>query len=110
VIAAEQKFIVIGACLAAVALYFIARNPGAAGEIGQGLGEAAANAAGGVVAGVSEGIGDQIGLPRTDEDECKKALAEARYWDASFVCPASTYIGAGADGVKTTLSDLWDKL
>jgi NhaP-type Na+/H+ or K+/H+ antiporter len=110
----EQKFILIGAGLAAVVLLILARNPGAAGSLGQGLGEAVGQAAGGAVAGVALGVGDSIGLPRTDKTECEKAMAEGRYWDASFVCPAGDFIGGAAGdaatSVKTTLSDLWDKL
>jgi hypothetical protein len=106
----EQRFLLIGAGVAAVVLLILAKNPGTAGSIGQGLGEAVGQAAGGAVAGVALGVGDQIGLPRTDATECEKAMAEGRYWDASFVCPAGDFIGGAAGGVKTTLSDLWDKL
>jgi hypothetical protein len=38
--------------------------------------------------------GDLLGLPRTNETECEKALREGRTWDASFVCPAGTFIGS----------------
>jgi hypothetical protein len=106
----EQRFILIGAAVAAVALLILARNPDTAGKLGQGAGEALGQAAAGALAGVALGVGDSIGLPRTDATECEKAMAEGRYWDASFVCPAGDFIGGAAGGVKTTLSDLWDKL
>lgn len=37
--------------------------------------------------------GDALGVPRTDMTECEKAKAEGRTWDASFACPASTFLG-----------------
>jgi len=52
-------------------------------------------AAGAVVdagAGAVLGIGDAVGIPRTDKTECQKALDEGRIWDASFACPAGTFL------------------
>jgi hypothetical protein len=40
------------------------------------------------------GTGAVFGIPRTDETECQKALREGRTWDASFACPAGTFIGS----------------
>lgn len=37
-------------------------------------------------------VGDAVGIPRTDETECQKALREGRTWDASFACDAGTFI------------------
>lgn len=58
--------------------------------------KAAAAAATGVVtdaaAGVVIGAGKAVGIPETDETECAKALREGRMWDASFACPAGTFI------------------
>jgi len=47
---------------------------------------------GDVVGGVAVGIGDVIGIPRTDETACEKAMREGRTWDASFACPAKTWL------------------
>ncbi len=44
-----------------------------------------------VVAGGVVGIGEVIGIPATDQDECARAMAEGRTWDASFVCPIGTF-------------------
>lgn len=46
-----------------------------------------------LVAGVIEGLGDSIGVPRTNESECDRALREGRLWDASFKCPAGQFLG-----------------
>lgn len=58
-----------------------------------------ATAAGGVVgvvddvaSGVVIGVGEVIGIPRTNETECDKALREGRTWDASFACPAWKFL------------------
>lgn len=37
-------------------------------------------------------IGDAVGLPRTNETECQKAIREGRTWDASFACPAGDFL------------------
>ena len=31
-------------------------------------------------------------IPDTDLDECQQAVAEGRYIDASFACPAGTFL------------------
>lgn len=65
--------------------------------------KAAAVAATGLVtdaaAGVVIGAGKAVGIPETDESECAKALREGRMWDASFACPAGTFI-KGAFGMS----------
>ena len=71
--------------IALVGIYLAARNAGAIGEL---TGRAAGDAAGGLVLG----LGDSIGIPRTDLDECERAIAEGRTWDASFACPAGRFL------------------
>lgn len=67
--------------------------------------KAAATAATGVVtdaaAGVVIGAGKAVGIPETDESECAVALREGRMWDASFACPASTFLkhAVGLSGI-----------
>lgn len=43
-------------------------------------------------AGVVKGVSEAVGIPDTNQDECAKALAEGRYWDASFACPAGSFL------------------
>ncbi len=50
-------------------------------------------------AGVVYGIGDALGVPRTDVDKCDAAVADGRWWDASFACPAGRFVGAGWQSV-----------
>ena len=58
----------------------------------QSLGVAVGGAIVDTSAGIVLGIGDSVGIPRTNETECQRALREGRTWDASFSCPAATFI------------------
>jgi branched-subunit amino acid permease len=91
---ADNKYMLIGVAVAALALVVLVKKKGAAADVGLAVGEAAANLAGGVVGGVALGIGDQIGIPRTNMTQCEKDLADGKTWDASFSCPASTWLGS----------------
>lgn len=104
----EQKFIIIGAGLAALAVFILVTKKGAAASLAQSGAEAVVGAATGAAAGVALGIGDAIGIPRTNETECEKAMREGRYWDASFACPAGTFIGGAASDAGTAISDWWN--
>lgn len=74
-----------GAVLLMVGAYFLqSRLTNMTAGAVVGLGNAAA--------GVPIGIGDLLGLPRTNETDCEKALREGRTWDASFVCPAKDWV------------------
>ena len=90
----ESKYMLIGVAVAALALLVLVKKKGAAADVGIAVGEAAADLAGGVGGGVALGIGDQIGIPRTNMTQCEKDLAAGKTWDASFSCPASTWLGS----------------
>lgn len=81
---------VLGAGLAVVALLAINRRDGV--SLAQSVGEAAGGAVVDTATGVVYGVGDAVGVPRTNMTECERAIAEGRTWDASFVCPAGTFI------------------
>lgn len=90
-LATDTKLLVMAAGLAAVgAWYLSSRLP----EVATALPGIIADTG----AGVAIGIGDVIGIPRTDETECARAIREGRTWDASFACPAGTFIGSVWDG------------
>jgi hypothetical protein len=92
-----------GGVAAALLVYRAAGGtPRAAGEA---IGSAAVEVAGGVTAGVAYGIGDAIGVPRTDETECERAIREGRTWDASFACPAGTFIGSLWSRARSIVTD-----
>lgn len=82
-----QTAIVVGGGVLAVAVLVYVWQRGL-GNVARG----AARAAGDIVGGGVVGLGEAIGIPATNMNECQRALAEGRYWDASFVCPAGTLI------------------
>jgi hypothetical protein len=80
-----------GVGLAALALWWVSRG-GNGGAVGQTVGEAAVSTIVGAGTGVVLGAGEAVGIPRTSQTECERAIAEGRTWDASFACPAGTWI------------------
>ncbi len=84
--------IVLGvAVVGLAAVNFFTRRPGG-GSLLQDVGAAAGAAAVDVGVGVVLGVGDGLGVPRTNETECQRAIREGRTWDASFACPAGTFL------------------
>lgn len=83
-----------------VAGLFIWRKGGIA-NAAQAIGSGAVGAVQGAASGVVYGIGDAVGVPRTDESACAKALREGRLWDASFACPAGDFVGGLLGGPVT---------
>lgn len=70
----------------------------------------AAGAVGAVVdagAGAVLGVGDAFGVPRTSATQCQQDIAAGRTWDASFSCPAGTFISQGLGGA---VADAWGSL
>lgn len=43
-------------------------------------------------AGVVIGAGEAVGIPQTNADRCSDAIYAGRTWDASFACPAGTFL------------------
>lgn len=87
----DTLMIVGGIGVAAVALVWLSRK-GNAEAVGTTVGEAAVSTVVGASTGVVLGVGDAVGVPRTNMTECEKAIAEGRTWDASFACPAGTFL------------------
>lgn len=81
--------------LGALAVLLLNRATG--GAVSRAVGSAivggAIDTATGAVEGVTYAVGDAVGVPRTEADKCAQDLAAGRYWDASFSCPAGTFIG-----------------
>jgi hypothetical protein len=69
-------------------------------EAAASVAKTATEAAGSVVAGAVLGVGDVVGLPRTAPTQCELDLAAGRWWDASFSCPAGTFIDAAVKAAK----------
>ncbi|WP_373987003.1 hypothetical protein [Duganella sp. BuS-21] len=83
----DAMLIAIAAGVVVIGAWYVTSN---AGKIASAIPGVIADAGAGAVVGV----GDILGIPRTDETECEKALREGRTWDASFACPAGTFIGS----------------
>lgn len=93
---------IAGAAVAGFALF--AWRKGGIGNAAQAIGEGAVSAAGGLFTGAVTGIGEGVGVPRTDESACAVALREGRWWDASFACPAGTFVkGAWSAATEPTV-------
>lgn len=87
---------------AAGAVLLVVVNRATGGAAARGLGAAVGQAIPDAAAGVVLGLGDGLGVPRTDESECERAIREGRTWDASFACPAGRFIGSLLPGGTAT--------
>ncbi len=61
--------------------------------------KASAAAFGDKAAEAVQSAGELVGIPRTNQTQCQQDLAAGNWWDASFSCPAGTFISAGAGAV-----------
>lgn len=85
----DNSKLVLLAAGAVIGLIIVKKNfPGAIADAAAG----AVGVIGEAVGGVVIGVGDVLGVPRTDETECERAMREGRTLDASFACPAGTWL------------------
>jgi hypothetical protein len=49
--------------------------------------------AGDTVAGVAQGLGSLAGVPSTSVSKCQQDMDNGDTWNASFDCPAGTFLG-----------------
>ncbi|MGY2488514.1 hypothetical protein [Cupriavidus sp. CP313] len=93
------KLLLAAGAIAAIA--FVVKKNGGLQGVAAGAASALVGAVGDAASGAVLGIGDVLGVPRTDMTECERALAEGRTWDASFTCPAGTFVGSlvGSDRI-----------
>lgn len=94
----NNKALLIGACIALGALVVFVIAKGGLSKAAAAVGTAAVGAADGAAGGVVQGIGATIGVPMTDEQKCQAAMASGNYTDASFYCPAPTFLKFVASG------------
>lgn len=87
-------YLIAGGVVLAAFIYASTRPKGWAADLAWTAGGTAVDMADGLISGAVTGLGGLVGIPRTDMTECEKALAEGRTWDASFACPAKTFIGS----------------
>jgi len=83
-----NRLVLFAGSAAAVFLLLVLLDKRKALDLGAAAGGAVIDAAaGGVIA-----LGEGLSIPRTNPSACERALAEGRTWDASFACPAGTFI------------------
>ncbi len=82
-----------------------------AGGVAQDVSRTAVNVAGGAVTGTVKGVSDTVGIPDTDAAKCQAALAAGDSWNASFYCPAGTFIKSiFTGGGDTKAANQWPTL
>lgn len=84
----NPAYVIGGGVLLAMGYVWMRGAKGVATDIGG----AVVDVADGVLSGAVTGVGSVVGVPQTNLTKCQKAMAEGRTWDASFDCPASTWI------------------
>ena len=84
----NAETLLVVAIIGAAAWFFFRGVKGVARDVSK----AAVDVTAGAVEGTVKGIGEAVGIPDTNQTECERALAEGRMWDASFACPAGTFL------------------
>jgi hypothetical protein len=85
----QDKLILLGV---GVLAFFLA--PKIIGSVAKSAAETAVTVPGELFEGAVVGIGKQVGIPETNIDKCQAAIAANDMWEASFQCPAATYLQA----------------
>lgn len=107
--AGNAKLIGLAVLAGAGALWWISRQVNMAGGIAgaaESLAAGAIRAAEGVAVGTVKGIGSAVGIPDTNKTACQADVAAGRWWDASFSCPAGTFINT-AGGAAFGSTVIW---
>lgn len=91
------------AALAGLGLIWWATRPGVASQMASNFVSGVADTVGEIGTGAVIGIGKIVGIPETNLTQCERDLAAGNYWDASFSCPASDFLGGVYDAGKTSV-------
>lgn len=78
-------------------------RPGAMQNAAASAAGAIVNAAQGAVVGTVKGVGQAVGIPDTNMTQCQKDMAAGNWWDASFSCPAGTFIAGGYNAATSAV-------
>lgn len=112
---AENKFMLIGVAVAAIALVVMVKKKGAAADVGDAIGGAVVDFAGGIATGVLDGVSNAIGIPTTSETitdvgQCRAFMDEYGAYAGTYGCSAGAYLKAvePVKAVKETTSSWWD--
>lgn len=66
-------------------------------DLASGAASVVVDVADGALRGTVEGLGLVIGIPKTDLNKCQRDVQNGDMWEASFSCPAKTFLGAAWD-------------
>ena len=105
----DAKLIALAVLAGAGALWWISRQVGNMGGIGgaaESLAAGAIRAVEGAAVGTVKGIGSMLGIPDTNQTKCQADMAAGRWLDASFSCPAGTFINS-AGGAAFGSTVIW---
>lgn len=61
-------------------------------QTAQDIGQGAVSAVDGALGGVLMGAANALGVPVTSKTQCQLDMEAGRTWDASFSCPAGTWL------------------
>lgn len=77
-----------GIALVGLGVFWYLKNRGHqfASDVTSGVVSTAGNVVTGAAEGVVLGVGDVLGVPRTDEQKCAEAQANASNWDVAKFC------------------------
>lgn len=117
---AVQKLAILGVSAFATYFLYALATKGFKG-VASAVAEGTVRAAGDVAAGAVIGAGKAVGIPETDMQACRDAIASGRTWDASFACPADVFIksvfgvqpppeGLSGMTVGDSIKDIWPLL
>lgn len=85
----NPMYLAVGGGVALLALWVYTRG---VGGVAHAAAAASVDAVNGVLSGTVEGIGSAVGVPVTNADQCAQDRAAGKTWDASFSCPAGTFL------------------
>lgn len=105
----DAKLVALGVLvLGAGAWWLYSRtNTAAVGNLAESAARGLVGAVEGAAVGTVKGIGAAVGIPDTNKTNCQADVAAGRWWDASFSCPAGTFINT-AGGAVFGSTTLWD--
>lgn len=83
--------LIAGAVLIALAYFWLRGVKGVASDVSQFVVSTAE--------GVVIGVGKTVGIPETDAAQCERLIATGEWWNASFYCPAGTFLKAAGGAV-----------
>lgn len=91
----DKDLLVLGGVVGLLVLF----GPHITRAIGKQIALSAGGAASGIVEGAGEAVtevvmetGEVVGVPRTNKTQCQQDIDAGRTWDASFSCPAGTFL------------------